>query len=280
MKFASCLIAAWLLCNCVLLAQSSPSSTEGKAPPAANSSKTDTAPTNPPNTQGPIDVLTDTKGFNISPYLQGVVATVRQHWYAVVPESARPPERKKGQVLIRFHILKDGSVTEMRTVGSSGDAVLDQAAYSGISSSSPFKRLPKEFACDYVSLQFRFYYNPTADDIKGSPGAHEFFPCVTSSVHMIGELGIRVLPAAAELVAGGKQQFSAMVTGTENLKVSWSVKGPGCEASDCGSISDDGLYTAPSIIPDPPKVTVTGILSSSTNESDSATITLVQPKPR
>lgn len=280
MKYTSRLrIAVWLFCSTFLLAQNSTSTGNKPAPPAADSNETRLAPARPPNTQGPVDILTDTKGFDIRPYLQGVITIVRQRWYSVMPESAREPLEKKGKVIMGFRIKKDGTIAELRNFESSGDTAFDQAAYIGISSSAPFPPLPKEFACDYVALRFHFYYNPTKGDMKDSPGSYQIFPCVTTSVHVIGEVGIKVSPGSAELTAGTKEQFSAILVGTESSAVTWSVKGPGCEGSACGSISADGLYTAPSSVPTPPRIIVTAALTSDSSEIDSAIVTVVQAKP-
>jgi TonB family protein len=281
MKYASRLvIAVGLAFSTTLLAQNSPSSGGGSGPIEANPKRTEPTPSKLPTTQGPIDILTDTRGVDLGSYITRVVHDIREHWYIVVPESARPPLTKKGTVLIAFRIMKDGKITDLHYVHGSGDVALDQAAHDGIMTSAPFPALPREFACEYVALQFHFYYNPTQDDIKQHPPDRQVFPCVTSSVHMIGEIGIKVFPSSAELATGAKQQFSAIVTGAENSAVGWSVRGPGCVASACGSVSADGLYTAPSVIPDPPKVTVTVTLTSGPSETDSASVTIVEPNSR
>src|SRR5208337_4809466 len=46
-----------------------------------------------------------------------------------------------------------------------------------------------------------------------------------------------VSPTSAQVATGAKQQFSATVTGAAGSAVNWSVGGPGCAASACGSIS-------------------------------------------
>lgn len=57
--------------------------------------------------------------------------------------------------------------------------------------------------------------------------------------------GIVVSPTSAQLVTGAKQQFSTVPVPLDS-SVNWSVGGPGCKGLACGSISADGLYTAPS----------------------------------
>jgi len=108
------------------------------------------------STEGPL-ILSDTKGVNFGPYLARIVYTVRRNWEAVIPEAARLGE--KGRVAIVFEILKDGSVPELRLVGSSGADPLDRAALAGIRASVPFPPLPQEFTGNHLVLQFMFLYN-------------------------------------------------------------------------------------------------------------------------
>jgi hypothetical protein len=54
----------------------------------------------------------------------------------------------------------------MALAGTSGDVSLDRAAWGGITASNPFPPLPKEFGGSYLSLRFRFYYNPDRNDLR------------------------------------------------------------------------------------------------------------------
>jgi len=108
------------------------------------------------STEGPL-ILSDTRGVDFGPYLAGVVFAVRRNWYSVMPETARLGE--KGRVSIVFEILKDGSVPQVRLVGSSGSDPLDRAALTGIRASIPFRPLPDEFTGNHLVLQFIFLYN-------------------------------------------------------------------------------------------------------------------------
>jgi TonB family protein len=118
------------------------------------------------NVQGNLEILSDTMGVDFGPYLERVLHDVRQNWYAIIPEVARPPLMKKGKVSIQFAILKDGSVAGMRLDGPSGDVSLDRAAWGGITGSNPFPPLPHEFGGQYLALVFHFYYNPDASEMR------------------------------------------------------------------------------------------------------------------
>lgn len=104
-------------------------------------------------------MLTDTKGFNIAPYLSTLVGKVRKNWYRRIPDSARYPEKKRGAVEIEFTVLRNGKVTGLKITGSSEEPELDQAALESVRKSK-LPRLPQEFSGEYLRLRFRFYYNP------------------------------------------------------------------------------------------------------------------------
>ena len=112
---------------------------------------------------GNLEVLSDTMGVDFGPYLQRVLHDVRQNWYNAIPESA---QMKHGNLIIEFAITKDGRVAGMKLVAPSGDIPLDRAAWAGITASDPFPALPAEFGGQYLALRFRFYYNPTKEELE------------------------------------------------------------------------------------------------------------------
>jgi TonB family protein len=116
----------------------------------------------PGHKMGNLEVLSDTQGVDFGPYLQGVLHYVKQNWYAVIPESM---QRKHGSVIIEFAITKDGRLAGMKLVATSGDVPLDRAAWAGITGSDPFPPLPSEFGGQYIALRFRFFYNPTKEEL-------------------------------------------------------------------------------------------------------------------
>jgi TonB family protein len=113
--------------------------------------------------QGELEVLSDTMGVDFGPYLQRVLHDVRENWYNAIPESA---QFKHGNLVIEFAITKDGKVAGMKLVAPSGDVPLDRAAWAGITASDPFPPLPSEFGGEYLALRFRFFYNPTKDEMQ------------------------------------------------------------------------------------------------------------------
>jgi outer membrane biosynthesis protein TonB len=109
------------------------------------------------------EILTPTEGVDFSDYMKRVVASVRQNWYAVMPESAQLGDR--GRVALQFRIMRDGSVPtgEPTRLLGSGKEPLDRAAVSAIRSSNPFEPLPPAFSGPYIELRFYFLYNLPLD---------------------------------------------------------------------------------------------------------------------
>jgi TonB family protein len=116
-------------------------------------------PSQHPGLNSGVDVLSDTMGVDFGPYIERVIYDTKRAWYPIIPESARPPLDKQGKVLIRFKILPDGTVTDMRLESPSGDVSLDRAAWAGITGAAPYAPLPKAFRGPYLELRFYFLYN-------------------------------------------------------------------------------------------------------------------------
>jgi hypothetical protein len=65
-----------------------------------------------------------------------------------------------------------------------------------------------------------------------------------------GVISLQVKPCCPHVLKGDRVQFAVWLLG-KTLAADWSVSGPGCKAAACGTVSSDGLYTAPAIIPKP-----------------------------
>ena len=83
---------------------------------------------------------------------------------------------------------------------------------------------------------------------------------------------VSVSPATASLFLGQTQQFSATVTGNSNTSVTWSVNGVGGGNSSAGTISEGGLYTAPSLLPSSASITIAATSQADTTASGSASV--------
>jgi hypothetical protein len=76
-------------------------------------------------------------------------------------------------------------------------------------------------------------YTVTAASVASSTKTASAVVTVSQS----GQVSISVSPATANVPVGGRQQFSALVSGTSNTAVTWSASG--------GTITTSGMYTAP-----------------------------------
>jgi TonB family protein len=110
-----------------------------------------------------MELLTPTEGVDFSNYLARVYASVKQNWFAVMPESVRLGD--KGLVVLQFKIMRDGGVPtgEPVLLRGSGKEPLDRAAVSSIRASNPFPPLPSAFSGPYIELRFGYYYNLPID---------------------------------------------------------------------------------------------------------------------
>src|SRR5947209_6923842 len=98
--------------------------------------------------------------------------------------------------------------------------------------------------------------------------------CAGSTSSPPAQVSITILPASASVAVGQTQQFTASVSGTSNTGVTWAVNGTIGGSSTVGTISSNGLYTAPNSPPNPTTVTVTATSTANTSKSASASVTI------
>ena len=87
---------------------------------------------------------------------------------------------------------------------------------------------------------------------------------------------VSVSPANPNLPEGASLQFNAIVQNGAQAVI-WEVNGIQLGIATVGLINPSGFYTAPAIIPNPPRVTVTAILQTDLSVSGSTTVTIVAP---
>jgi hypothetical protein len=86
---------------------------------------------------------------------------------------------------------------------------------------------------------------------------------------------VTVTPATSSVTTSASQTFTATVSNAADSTVSWRVEGVAGGNDTVGTISADGLYTAPSKVPSPATVTVTAVANADSARSASATVTVV-----
>ena len=99
----------------------------------------------------------------------------------------------------------------------------------------------------------------------------------TASATATLTIGVSVSPTSATLNIGGtQQQFDAVVTGTTNTGVDWTVNGlpPGDPNTTFGTITASGLYTSPDAIPNPPNFQVTATSQADPTQASNARVVI------
>lgn len=100
-------------------------------------------------------VFFDTRGFDLGPWSNRVIAIVKSNW--LIPVAANLGSQ--GIVSIAFQVQRDGTLTDFKITSPSGVISFDQAALNALKTSNPFPPLPVDFPRPALPAVFRFYYN-------------------------------------------------------------------------------------------------------------------------
>ena len=90
-------------------------------------------------------------------------------------------------------------------------------------------------------------------------------------------ISVAVSPPSGSVNLGVTLQFSALVSGSANTAVTWSVNGVAGGNAAVGTISSTGLFTAPNVVPSPASVSVSATSVADHTKSASASVTVTQP---
>lgn len=93
----------------------------------------------------------------------------------------------------------------------------------------------------------------------------------TNNQGVSGSISVSVSPTSANLACSAQQQFTATVTGGSNQSVNWTVDNVAGGNSSVGTISSNGLYTAPAA---PGNHNITAISVADATKSATATATV------
>jgi protein TonB len=105
--------------------------------------------------QGPLSF--ETSWYDWGNYAQSMVSRIRVNWYGNMPQLIR--SGIGGVVTIRFTIQRDGRITDVTILKTSGHPPYDFAARKAIELSSPLNPLPKDFPNPNERVTAMFYYN-------------------------------------------------------------------------------------------------------------------------
>ena len=102
----------------------------------------------------------DTQGYDWGAYAADMLRKIKRNWD--VPTLAH--YGVKGRLVVRFFILKDGTVDAERILASSGIPPYDNAAFQAIARSSRFRPLPADLGKDREGVTITFFYNMRPED--------------------------------------------------------------------------------------------------------------------
>jgi len=109
---------------------------------------------------GELQVLTDTHGVDLLPYVQASIKRIADSWHKIVPEGPQRNRFRKANVSIDFVVWRDGSVHGLRFDPVSNDPALDRTCWDAILKAAPFEKLPAEFKGPHIAVQFHLNYQP------------------------------------------------------------------------------------------------------------------------
>jgi TonB family protein len=105
-------------------------------------------------------ILSNVHGVDVSGVVNEATQKIRERWFQLVPEIARPPLRKQGTAVVDFSIQKDGTIQNVRLRESTKDFKMDEAAVRSVAESSPVAHLPSALDLPPLAIRMRFLYNP------------------------------------------------------------------------------------------------------------------------
>jgi hypothetical protein len=90
---------------------------------------------------------------------------------------------------------------------------------------------------------------------------------------------VSVTPTAANVRVGATQPFSAAVSGTTNESVTWTVNGVAGGNATIGTITSNGVYSAPSTLPTPNAITIEAVAAADATANASSDVTIWNATP-
>ena len=105
-------------------------------------------------TQQDAQISFDSKGVDFGWWLRRFVTQVKSNWF--IPQAAMVLQ---GRVVITLNIHRNGTITDVTVIQSSGIQSLDNAAVNALKSSNPTVALPAEYPENKVLFTVTFLYN-------------------------------------------------------------------------------------------------------------------------
>jgi TonB family protein len=121
----------------------------------------------PPNSVIPLD----TKNLRYFSYFAKIERRIKQSFY--YPKAAAE-DFLNGIVTVSFEINRNGSLGELKIIGSSGKEVLDEAALAIIQRAAPFSTIPSRIKNEPLTVVTRLRFIPTQEAIQQRDGLNLF----------------------------------------------------------------------------------------------------------
>ena len=90
---------------------------------------------------------------SIQQYMNNMQHTVKANW------NPKTNTKNSTQVVLKYRIHKNGEISDIGVVKSSGNKELDNTAIEAVKKSSPLAELPDALPKNYVDVNFSFDYN-------------------------------------------------------------------------------------------------------------------------
>jgi TonB family protein len=105
-----------------------------------------------------VELLSDTNGANLDPYMRNMFSDLKKHWLPPVTETANQPLLKQQETVIIFTIAPDGRLLAMQLEDSPHNTALDKAAWNAVKG-TPYSPLPTGMKGQDLKLRVHFMVN-------------------------------------------------------------------------------------------------------------------------
>jgi TonB family protein len=102
-----------------------------------------------------VDLLSDTGGTNMSPYMKNLISDLKKQWLPLVKDAVDSQSAKPRETILSLTIAPDGQVLAMKLEKASTDTALDKAAWNAAKETS-FLPLPSGLKDTDLKLRFHF----------------------------------------------------------------------------------------------------------------------------
>jgi TonB family protein len=133
-------------------------SIEQAAHASATNAKEVPAPKEPIEPSWKFEVLANTKGYNLGPYINTVFPVIRDEWYAAIHQLVKNPNYRRGTVRVECAIARSGEIQNVKITEASGEDDLDKAVTQAFEKATPLPELPKDLSAKQLEMHFNFFY--------------------------------------------------------------------------------------------------------------------------